>query len=129
MISDGKLKEIIDCNILTVDLPDHLATHTKISFINCDGSSCNLPIKLKVHADGSDIARENLEGFKVLTTTSTCAQFFYLQRPTSIYSSRNFGTCFSTEPVDVKRTNLQKGCKKGHVKITVLRKCRRMAVG
>ena len=46
------------CNILTVHLTDQLATHEKISFTNCGGSSCNLPIKLKVHADANDSKRE-----------------------------------------------------------------------
>ena len=54
----NNVDNVKSCNILTVDLTDHLATHTKISFTNCGGSSCNLPIKLKAHADASDSKKE-----------------------------------------------------------------------
>ena len=41
----NNVDNIKSCNILTVDLTDHLATHTKISVKTSGGTLSNLPIK------------------------------------------------------------------------------------
>ena len=71
----NNVDNIKSCNILTVDLTDHLATLTKISFITSGGTLSNLTIKIRAVIPGFINYRYRSDGTLLGHTKSYFAKY------------------------------------------------------